>query len=136
MKTLVQFFEEKRGIADNGAYVRSKAPEVFRGSALVLSEDFTRPPENGARIIIAFYSLPDLKLVDALLKASRETKNVPDSVEVFDVLGCKSVQDVDCLIPGIAPVYAHPVVGAWRNGELVQKGSGIRESRRIILLLT
>ena len=38
MKTFAQRFEERRGVLDNGAYVQSKAAEVFNGTKLLLRE--------------------------------------------------------------------------------------------------
>jgi hypothetical protein len=121
----------KRGLIDNGAYVRSNAPEIFAGSKLALVEDFAPAPVDSARIVAAFYSLPDLKVVDEFLHASL-TRSVTGPVEVFDVLICKSMEDVDRLIPGITPVYQTPMVGIWKNGELVRKGSNVENCREIL----
>src|SRR6266853_5797969 len=133
MKTLLELFEEKRGVLDNGAYVRSKAPEVFRGSALVLRDELAPTPRvAGALVGIAFYSPSDLKIVDALVRRSQDRKDSnPASIEVFDILICKSTQDLERILPGITPLYGTPIVGIWENSELVEKGSGA-EGRRII----
>jgi hypothetical protein len=78
MRTLEQLFEEKRGILDNGAYVRSKASEAFAGSPLMLTNEFPdAPPRDGGLLGIAFYASRDLRVADALtakLRAS-EKKN-------------------------------------------------------------
>jgi hypothetical protein len=107
-------------------------PEVLDGSALTLVENPAALPRlDGALIGIAFYSLPDLKLVDTLVRRSRETDNLPGQIEVFDILIYKSKRDLERILPGMEPLYGTPIVGIWKNGALIQKGSGA-EGRRII----
>jgi hypothetical protein len=137
MITFAQLFEESRGRLDNGAYVWSKAPEIVRGTTLMLSEGLpTAPQRDGALLGIAFYSLPDLQFLDDIVIRSRNTSDPRDMrIDVFDALSCKSMQDFESLFPGIAPVTFTPVIGIWRNGKLIEKGFGFRETRRISQIL-
>jgi hypothetical protein len=103
METFAQLFEERRGVLDNGAYVRSRASEVFSGTGLVLSEGMpSAPPSDGAVFGIAFYSLPDLVILDDVVERSRNssrTRKMP--VEIFDILTCKSIREVETLFSGL-----------------------------------
>ena len=133
MKTFAQLFEERRGAVDKGAYVRSNAPEVFRGTSLVLREGMPyAPPIEGARFGIAFYSLPDLLILDDVVERSRKSSHARNGqVEVIDILNFKSMQDVEALFPGLTPAYGTPMIGVWAHGELIQKGWGVRDAQRI-----
>jgi hypothetical protein len=137
MMTFAQLFEESRGMLDNGAFVRSKASEIFSGPPFALSEGLPIVPQrDGVLVGIAFYSLPDLRFLDDIVLRSRNTSHSRDlRIDVFDVLSCKSIQDFDSLFPGITPVTVTPVIGVWRNGTLIDKGAGFRESRRIAAIL-
>lgn len=132
MKAFAQLFEERRGVVDNGAYVRIKAPEVLGGTNLVLREGMpSAPPSDGALLGIAFYSLPDLIVLDDIVERSRHLSNARNTrVEIFDILTCKSMQDVEALFSGLTP-YGTPIIGVWAKGELIQKGCGVREAQRI-----
>jgi hypothetical protein len=133
MMTFAQIFEQRRGTLDNGAYLRSKAPEVFSGTSLVLSEGLpTVPLSHGALLGIAFYSLSDLQLLDDVVLRSRNSSHSCIRVDVFDVLTCKSMQDFENIFPGLAPAYQTPLIGLWEGGRLVEKGWGLRETRRIV----
>jgi hypothetical protein len=130
MKTFAQLFEERRGILDNGAYVRSKAAEVFNGTKLLLREGLPSAPNDGALLGIAFYSLPDLAVLDEVVERSRNSSHARNmQVEIFDVLVFKSMQDAEALFH--TPVYGTPMIGIWAKGELIQKGWGVRDAQRI-----
>jgi hypothetical protein len=133
MKTFAKLFEERRGAVDNGAYVRSKAAEVFSGTSLVLREGMpSAPPNDGARLGIAFYSLPDLLILDDVVERSRKSSHARNvQVEIIDILTFKSMQDVETLFPGLTPACGTPMIGVWEHGELIQKGWGVREAQRI-----
>jgi hypothetical protein len=107
MKTFAQLFQERRGAVDNGTYVRSKAPEVFRGTSLALREAMpSAPPSDGARFGTAFYSLPDLLILDDVVERSRKSSHTRiGQLEVIDILTLKSMQDVETLFPRLAPAY-------------------------------
>jgi len=130
MKNFAQLFEERRGVVDNGAYVRSKASEVLNGTKLLLREGLPSVPTDGALFDIAFYSLPDLVVLDELVERCRNSSQ-PHHVqgEIFDVLTLKSMQDVEALFP--TPAYGTPMIGIWARGELIQKGWGVRDAQRI-----
>lgn len=127
MMKLTHLFDERRGILDNGSYVRSRAPEVFEKTPLRLAHELaTGSGKNRVVLGVAFYSRPDLELLDALVQKLRSGNCGTDRpIYVFDALMCKSMEDFERLVPGIAPVYDTPVVGIWEGGELVSKGWGI-----------
>jgi hypothetical protein len=86
---------------------------------------------DGALIGIAFYSLPDLLILDDIVERCRESSHARNmQVEIFDILTFKSVQDVEALFPGLTP-YGTPMISVWAQGELIQKGWGVREAQRI-----
>ena len=120
---------------DNGSYVRARLSQVLSGSAVRItdSEQVITLPAKGQRILIgvAFYSLSDLKLLDALIKKLAKHENPADQIEIFDVLSCKTMMDFERYIPGIGPVYQTPVVGIWDSGKLVLKASG-SEGRKLL----
>jgi hypothetical protein len=132
MKSFAQLFEERRGVVDNGAYVRTQVPELLEGTNLALREGMpSAPPSDGALIGIAFYSLPDLIVLDGIAERSRHLSNSRNTrIEIFDILTCKSMQDVEALFSGLTPIR-HPIIGVWAKGELIQKGSGVQEAQRI-----
>jgi hypothetical protein len=132
MITFGELFREGQKInpLDNGAFARLNAQEALSGSGITFrSSEVPELPRNGAIIGIAFYSLADLSLIDELVIARRD-KNLShsgsESVVLFDVLTCKSMGDFEQLIPGIGPVYHTPVVGIWKEGQLVETGTGAK----------
>ena len=133
MTTFQQLFEESRGRLDNYRYIRSKAHEVLSGTTLVLSEGLpTAPLSNGALLGIAFYSLPNLKILDDIVARSRNSPQFPNvGLGLFDVLSCKSMRDFESIFSGLRPMVT-PVIGIWKNDNLIEKGCGIRETRRIL----
>jgi hypothetical protein len=112
---------------DCGQFARSKAEEVLTRSGIGFSEPRHQfSLRNGALIGIAFYSRDDLEFLDRIVAARGETASNVKEIIVFDVLGCKTMDDFEKLIPGIGLVYQTPVVGIWRDGELVEKGVGAK----------
>lgn len=59
----------KRNALDNGTFARTNAQEVLAGSGIAITSDIKRPIsiQDGSLIGIAFYSLPDLELLDQLV---------------------------------------------------------------------
>jgi hypothetical protein len=133
VKTFAQLFEERRGSLDNGAYVRSKASEVFSGTELRLRDGIPPAPTDGAVLGVAFYSLPDLVVLDEVVERCRNSLQSHLRIEIFDVLNLKSMQDVETLFH--TPVFSTPMIGIWVKGELIQKGWGVREAERILRTL-
>jgi hypothetical protein len=130
MMTFVELFREGQKIdpLDNGTYARSKAQEVLSANGVTFTTDLSSTSiVNGAMVGIAFYSLPDLELLDQLVLAcGSKTGSDSESVLVFDVLDCKGMRDFEQLIPGIGPVYQTPVVGLWKDSKLIEKGTGAK----------
>ncbi len=89
--------------------------------------DLPSPPEDGQRVLIgaAFYSLHELKLLDAIMARLRGQRS-EERLEVFDVLTCRSQADFEACLPGIGNVFQTPVVGNWKHGVLENKASGHR----------
>jgi hypothetical protein len=130
MNTFAQLFGERRGIIDNGAYMRSKAAEVFNGANLLLREGLPSAPSGRALLGIAFYSLPDLVVLDEVVERSRNSSHARNmQVEIFDVLAFKCMQDAETLFH--TPMYGTPMIGIWSKRELIQKGWGVRDAQRI-----
>ena len=130
MNTFAQFFEERRGIVDNGAYMRSKAREVFKGTNLVLTEGVPSAPTDGALLGVAFYSLPDLVVLDEVVERSHNSSHARNMhVQIFDVLALNSMQNVEALFH--TRVYGTPMIGIWSKRELIQMGWGVRDAQRI-----
>lgn len=79
-------------------------------------------PTNGNRILIgvATYSLYDLDLLDAL--DSQLLGN--DAVQLFEVSSCSTMDDFEKFIPGIGKVFQTPVIGFWKDGELIYHAQG------------
>lgn len=131
MKTFEQLFEESRGRLDNSAYIWSKASEILGGTTLARTQGFpTAPKRDGVLLGVAFYSLPDLQFLDDIVIRSRGTPREM-RIDVFDVLSFKSTSDFEGIFSGLRPVMT-PVIGIWKNGNLIEKGCGIQETRRIL----
>ncbi len=125
--TFEQLFEESRVRLDNSTYIWSKASEILRGTTLVSVEGLPAAPQrDGVLLGVAFYSLPDLQFLDDVVIRSRDMR-----IDVFDVLSFKSMSDFEGIFSGLRPVMT-PVIGIWKNGNLIEKGCGIRETRRIL----
>ena len=129
--TFEKLFEESRGRLDNSAYIWSKAPEILRETTLIPIEGLPAAPQrDGVLLGVAFYSLPDLQFLDSIVIRSRDT--VRDlRIDVFDVLSFKAMADFEGIFPGLRPSMT-PVIGIWKNGNLIEKDCGIRETRRIL----
>jgi hypothetical protein len=82
MKTFAQLFEERRGVLDNGAYARSMASGVFRGTDMLLNEGVPLAPTDGAVLGVAFYSLPDLVVLDKVVDRCRKSHKPHMRIEV------------------------------------------------------
>ena len=130
MTTFAELFREGHELnaLNNGMFAKINAREALSGSGIILvSDEKNISIQNGSLIGVAFYSLPDMELLDQLVSTFRE-KNLshkePEPILVFDVLRCKTMRDFELLIPGIGSVYHTPVVGIWKEGQLVEKSAG------------
>ena len=82
-------------------------------------------PHDGNLLLIglaASYSRPELQLLDEIAAAMERTSHYV--VGVFDVSQLQQMQDLDNFIPGLTPVYQTPVVGLWKDRELIVKKKG------------
>jgi hypothetical protein len=92
------------------------------------------PITDGTVIGIAFYSLHDLEFLDQFL-ARRKTNRSQLAALVFDVLDLKEMADFERIIPGIGTVLQTPVIGVWKDGSLMAKGTGA-QGRKLLVLET
>jgi hypothetical protein len=79
------------------------------------------------------YSDLDLDLADVLIAQAPRHPEV--HIDVFDVLEVRGVGDLENYIPGIGKVHHTPIVGVWRNGNIVQTGTGFAGRKLILNLL-
>ena len=131
-KALAAIFKEaQKPYVDPGQHawiVQACAKELERVSVRVHGiHNLPLPPEKGQRILIgvAFYSVYDLELLDAITAKLRECPR-EEQIEIFDVMTCKSQADFEACLPGIEKVVQTPVVGNWIDGDLNEKASGHR----------
>lgn len=128
-------FEAARRLppGEQSAYVSSKLPEVLSDTKIAIWEPVSagRRPTDLVLIGLAPYSLPDLQLVDAVAQSLGAGAAAPD-VQVFNILTCKSMQDIKLRIPGVGKVYQTPVVGIWERGTLVKTAKGAEAARLLI----
>lgn len=82
---------------------------------------------------VAFYSLSDLQFLDSIVIRSRDTSR-HSRIEVFDMLSFKSMADFEGIFSGLRTAMP-PVIGIWKNGNLIEKGFGIRDTQRIVQTL-
>jgi hypothetical protein len=89
---------------------------------------------NGVIIGVAFYSVYDLEFLDRVVacrQGGRLEQN-ESAILVFDVLACKAMADFEEIVPSIGPVYQTPVIGVWKHGSLMAKGTGLRAVRSLL----
>lgn len=132
MMSFAELFHEGKKInpLDNGRFVLSRGEDMLAEAGIELGcrgAIETGPHRDGVVIGVAFYSLPDLELLDRIIAARKvRPAQASEAIIIFDVLGCQSMEDFARLIPGITPVYQTPVIGIWRGGHLVHKETGAR----------
>lgn len=126
----VELFEAAKRFSpeDQARYITSRLAETLEGSPVSLWRVGDPIPSAGQRTLlgIAPYSLPDLQLLDALRETLERKPDRQGTVQIFDVLNCATMGDLDAYIPGIGRVYQTPVVGIWEKGVVVQKGCGAK----------
>jgi hypothetical protein len=90
-------------------------------------------PASGLWLLIGVapsWSTYDLELVDSIVeKVTDPERHV--QVGFFDVSGVQDQADIDSYIPGLKKFYQTPVVGLWKDGQLMESGEGER-ARQII----
>lgn len=135
MTSLRNLFDEARELpaGDQATYISSKLPEALSDGPLHywrLSGSVTTTAQR-TLIGVAPYSLPDLKLLDALKESLSKNTHLGERIDVLDVLRC-AAEDFEQCIPGIGRVFQTPVVGIWENGVLTQHASGAKACRLVI----
>ena len=122
------------GVAETQRIARAQFPSLVRESNLVLWRQ-GEIAEYPCRIVLGVapsYSIPDLELLDIVDRCIAEQPEPKFRVEVFDIIDCPDMASLEKYIVGITPVFHTPVVGIWKNGELVSKGSG-HAGRKLLL---
>jgi hypothetical protein len=136
-KSFVELLVPRAGktVAECQLAARTAFPEFVESSEMHLWRPGQPMSANGRRLVIgvATYSVHDLNLLD-LIQSYLTSHSVnggidfaPDSVlsvDVFDVLDCRTPNDFEKYVPGIGPVSQTPVVGLWVDGGLVGSAFG------------
>jgi len=98
-------------------------PSVVTDSPVLEFWPRNRPiPATGTFLLIgvATWSGYDMMLLDEV----EHTIDKPDVVGVFDMQEATSPEDFATRIPGMRDVVQGPVVGLWKDGLLIESGSG------------
>jgi hypothetical protein len=90
-------------------------------------------PEGGNRLVVGVTtaSRPDMQLLDLLRDTLPQLQQGGIQPEIFNVLNFQTLAEFEKRIPGLGMVYHTPVVGIWKNGELVARASGF-EARQLL----
>jgi hypothetical protein len=83
-------------------------------------------PQKGERLLIGVapgWWAPDLRLLDALHE--KITEEHSEAIQLFDVIKCRTLEDLENHIPGIGRGIVTPFVGYWKDGDLLIKKSGL-----------
>ena len=90
------------------------------------------PPGVYVVIGIATYSPLELAMLDEIDSHSPSWPNGL-RIDVFSVLECKSMEDLQQYLPGIKQdVYQTPIVGVWTDKKLSACTTGLAESRDLL----
>lgn len=83
--------------------------------------------------VAAGWSLPDLRLLDAIVASERGRDVIRrGGIAVFDMGGARCRSDLERIIPGLGKVYQSPVVGFWKMGGLIASRWG-HDARRFLI---
>jgi hypothetical protein len=88
-------------------------------------------PTSGFWLLIGLapsWSTYDLELVDSIVEKVTDPKR-PVQVGFFDVSDLHNQADIDLYIPGLKKFYQTPVVGLWKDGQLMESENGERARR-------
>lgn len=109
----------------DGAAAQRRVDELFPSVAAAQAFRNWAPgdpvDDHGQRLLIgvATWSAPDMQFLDSLAASPP-----PITIDVFTVAECRSMADFERYVPGIGTVFHTPVVGLWRDGQLVSTASG------------
>ena len=105
---------------------------MLPGRAAELNISIWKPgdsiPKQGTRILVGVseWNPGDLQFLDWLIGNTVDAR-----IEIFLLADCKSQEDIDCHIPGIARVFQPPVVGVWRDGILVAREQSVPAATKL-----
>jgi len=132
----IELFEHSKRLPPNQqtAYLARELPSVLIGTIVTMWDPEQGVPSSGRYTLIGIapYSKSDLQLLDAIVKFMSEESAAHEKVEIFDILSCSNMDDIQIRVPGIGRVFQTPVVGIWDNGKLGYKASGAEGHRLIV----
>jgi hypothetical protein len=112
-------------VVEQQCFARREFPRIVASSHLDLWKPGDAIASTGRRILmgIASYSRPDLAMLDEIESVLAERASV-FQVDIFDILDCSTMTDMQKYVPGIGDVYQTPVVGVWTDAKLSKYASG------------
>jgi hypothetical protein len=135
MKT-IQIFQQAQQLppGQQSRYISVRLPGALAGSKIGIWNPEASIPKAGRRTLlgVAPYASLDLKLLDALCEAMDDPRNQGERMEMFDILACTDMRDVQARIPEIGNVPHTPILGVWENGMLILRASGAK-ARQILV---
>ena len=96
--------------------------------------ELSEPPGVNQYVVIgiATYSPLELALLDEINSQSRLWSD-RWRIDVFSILGCKSLDDFQKYMPGVKQeIHQTPVVAVWDQGKLVTCTTGLKASRDLL----
>ncbi|XCN71145.1 MAG: hypothetical protein Q3M24_12550 [Candidatus Electrothrix aestuarii] len=115
-----------RSPGEQQRWARDKFSALLAESSLeeLPSEEFVKSKGRTILLIVAVYSLNDLRLLDKLDELCSRQKKMAVGMYIYDIENINSQYDLDKFIPGILPAYQTPMIGIWENGELKKSAWG------------
>lgn len=127
LSPFVELFDESKQFGvGKVARIQRDLPQVLLSAGMDLWHRGDSIPQSGKRTLvgIAPYSRYDFQVLDELLKMQQAQERTFGCLQVFDMLDCKEMKELDDYVPGIGTVRQTPVVGVWIDGVLVEKEWG------------
>lgn len=115
-------------------YVSAHIPAIVREGNLKMWSADSAIPTIGRRTVIGIapYAVLDLKLIDALQQATSEPTSEEEQIEIFDILACAHMKDLEDRVPRIGSVSHTPILGVWENGVLTDTLSGAKARQLLV----
>jgi hypothetical protein len=135
MKTM-QIFHQAQQLppGQQSRYISDRIPAALAGSKIGIWNPEASIPLAGRRTLlgIAPYAPLDLKLLDALCEAMEDPRNQGEQLEMFDILTCTDMRDLQARTPEIGNVPHTPILGVWENGTLTLRASGAKALQMLV----
>jgi hypothetical protein len=118
---------------EDPARVDRELPTLVKASPLRwwhVGDDFG---DEGVRLLIgvATWSGYDMRLLDVIAAALAHAPKRAPSVDVFNIADCRQLHDLRSHVPKLRQVFHTPIVGVWREGQLVESREGY-EARDLV----